>query len=241
MDLGCGNGSVLLGLHAVTGRRSRGVGVEARSQAVRIARASGAYNGFGGDVEVVRCDFRDVDALRAAVDGAGGGEGAKPNIVTGTPPYFTVSSSGSDGPNPTTAVVQGGMPTNLQSSPARCEFRGGVEAYVIAGLRLLGVGGKVVVCVNWPNRKRVYDGCEGAGGSVVEEWEVEGTRGRGPLFGVWVVEKVGEEEKERDVKTVKLTVREDGRWTQDYAEIMKNMGIPTVGVADSPLTQTLDR
>ena len=81
-----------------------------------------------------------------------------------------------------------------------------------------------------------------SGGSYLQV-PVEGTKGRGALFGVWVVERLREgdataEDKGRaEQRNVRLTVRDGGKWTEEYAEIMKNMGIPTVDVKDSPLRQ----
>lgn len=106
------------------------------------------------------------------------------DLITGTPPYFRVdfhvrrtTSSSTQNKNTTTTTTssqetggtntntllavsatinQGGMPTAKQSAPARCEFRGGIEAYCYVASQLLSKpNGIFVVCENWLNHDRV--------------------------------------------------------------------------------------
>ena len=94
------------------------------------------------DIQVIQGDFRDLISL-SALDNAqseskpiNDGRDLKEvvsrryDLITGTPPYFRVDFSSSADANGTaqnnnviTAAVinQGGMPTSIQSAPARCE------------------------------------------------------------------------------------------------------------------------
>jgi len=76
----------------------------------------------------------------------------------------------------TSAVIQqGGMPTSMQSAPARCEFRGGIEAYCLAASAMLSPShGKFVVCENWLNDNRVWKGAEEAGLVIECVWPGRG-------------------------------------------------------------------
>lgn len=165
LDLGTGNGSVLQMVTWYLLGQNCGVkafGVEARSEAVGLARRSLDFNigkcevdgatylgnvisrkdveyGPGWhDIKVVNGDFRDLALL---VDEKDSFEASDENndmkqvashkfdLITGTPPYFRVDfatdgnkSAGSKEQVVTAAVInQGGMPTSMQSAPARCE------------------------------------------------------------------------------------------------------------------------
>jgi tRNA1(Val) A37 N6-methylase TrmN6 len=170
LDLGTGNGSVLqmvtwyllskLGI-ANTARRKtlQAFGVEARTEAVGLARRSLAFNlgrfEYNGkvcsgavlksnkevepmkhDVQIVNGDFRDLIAISNDKEQSQSNPNKdlqmvasqKYDLITGTPPYFRVDFSSSEktaGSNSeviTTACInQGGMPTSMQSAPARCE------------------------------------------------------------------------------------------------------------------------
>ncbi|GMI43088.1 hypothetical protein TrCOL_g2461 [Triparma columacea] len=241
LDLGTGAGSVLMAVRwlnlsrrdknehsSSTNKREqehRSLGLEARSNALSYARFSATYNlGPNPSISFSRGDFRDLSFVQSSISTAWG-VGSKPGMVTGTPPYFTVEHDEIEG---STDIKQGGMPSNLQSAPARCEFRGGVNDYVRTGMRVVEEGGVVVVCVNWGNRKRVYEATEREGGRVVECWGFKGKRGKPLLFGVWVIKKgaagKGDEEVYKEVE-----VRdEEGNWTEDYTEIMEECGFPTI-------------
>jgi len=150
----------------------------------------------------------------------------------------------------TAAVIrQGGMPTSIQSAPARCEFRGGVEAYCLAAATILSDNGTFVVCENWLNDERVYDGARASGLEVVKVLPIKGKRNRKEiLFGVYILKKktVLQSEKRSDEELQKggsqkvqrqksegdhvmesLSVRtESGKWTKEYAEVLEYMSIP---------------
>jgi hypothetical protein len=165
LDLGTGNGSVLqmVTWYILTQDCDiRAFGVEARSEAVGLARRSlnfnlgkcevegKTYHGSrisrdGGrtgpgwhSVAVVNGDFRDLFSLANEKDLSESSDGMKEieqvasiryDLITGTPPYFRVDFStdvskvtGTEDEVVTSAVInQGGMPTSMQSAPARCE------------------------------------------------------------------------------------------------------------------------
>ena len=157
--------------------------------------------------------------------------------------------------------MQGAMPTHLQSAPARCEFRGGVESYIRAAIRKVDPRpgrGVVCLCLNYANDRRVYDCVKKEfkkdGWRVGECLRVRGGGGKGvvaggqqqaPLFCCYTIWRldVGEEEKAAEVdeevvddgqqqywgNTVLkyLTVRDaEGKWTEEYCELMESVGIP---------------
>jgi len=188
------------------------------------------------------------------------------DLITGTPPYFRVdfriknvnmsttttatatatassSSSSSSIPKSTvsSAVInQGGMPTALQSAPARCEFRGGIEAYCTAASSVLAEeDGILVVCENSANRNRVVEGAKCAGLEILEVVGVKGKETRVEcLFDVYVMKKVGISSGGDDdvavasriattTTTTEISVRDkEGQWTSAYADVLEAMSIP---------------
>mmetsp|Transcript_20827 Transcript_20827/g.57586 ORF Transcript_20827/g.57586 Transcript_20827/m.57586 type:complete len:468 (-) Transcript_20827:2521-3924(-) len=289
LDLGCGNGSVLQMVSwAILKQRQElqqqqqqeqqqqqpqqhsqqpserslsGVGVEARAEAVALARRSLAFN-LGNStscpVQVRHADFRQfVQDNERQYD-----------LITGTPPYFRVdftttttttttsknesspqsasSTIGTDDneqpppPPPPTIVVQhavirqGGMPTAIQSAPARCEFRGGIEAYCHAAAQCLEpTVGRFVVCNSYIHHARSQRAAVEAGMEIIHTLLVEGCRGRGLLFVVYVMRlKPRDDDEEEAPETTttesQLTVREvTGEWTPEYVEqVFGRMSIP---------------
>ena len=237
LDLGCGNGSVLTMVRWFFGNSiyssdsdviypypNEHVGFEARSEGIENARRTVIYN-LGEAEKSVRLERRDFRSVVAEGEGEGEGEGAHPmagtfDLVTGTPPYFAVEfDQGAE----RATIQQGGMPSHLSSAPARCEFRGGIEAYCLAAGRMLGEGGKFVVCLNWGNERRVGPAARGAGMGVEEIWRFQGGEGKGVLFGVWVMSKgegVGEGKgKGEPLQPPIITVRDKlGNVTEDYKQ-----------------------
>ena len=226
LDLGTGNASVL---QMVTwaflrdGRQIRATGVEARSEAVGLARRSLQFN-LGAPTntvaQIIHGDFRDV-ALEDNYD-----------LVTGTPPYFRVDFSINSKNVVSKAVInQGGMPTSKQSAPARCEFRGGIEAYCAAATKVLKKdSGRFVVCENWLNHNRVVTAAQACGLLILRQVQVMGREQKDTLFCVYVMMKGGATVPE-SLETVvqKLTVRRTtGEWTEDYKElVLSGMSIPS--------------
>lgn len=181
------------------------------------------------------------------------------DIITGTPPYFRVGfttssidnasvKDGSEHKNDTikiSAIIQqGGMPTSQQSAPARCEFRGGIEAYCQTASALLHPQhGIFVVCENWLNNHRVWAGAKDAGLIIECVYPIRGSvRKETSLFAVYVMKKKqkhddktisveDDEEQQDEAKIIRhpLAVRdEDGKYTDEYTTVLNAMSIPVV-------------
>jgi tRNA1(Val) A37 N6-methylase TrmN6 len=256
------------------------VGVEARTEAVGLARRSLSFNlgqvdgmmplttddssihRIEHDVQVVHGDFRDLisissskiinDEARSPMvkghtrqdDTLEGIAIQRYDIITGTPPYFRVGFTSSSGGDGISAVIeQGGMPTSKQSAPARCEFRGGIEAYCqTASALLYPQHGIFVVCENWSNNHRVWASAKDAGLIIECVYPVRGSvRKETNLFAVYVMKKkkqkhddktIGvedDEEQQDEAKIIRppLAVRdEDGKWTAEYTKVLNAMSIP---------------
>ncbi len=121
------------------------------------------------------------------------------------------------------------MPTSLQSAPARCEFRGGIEDYCSAAASVLAPNGLFVVCENWLNNDRVYLGAKQAGLHIKRVVPIKGTtRKTEILFAIYVM-SIGDSKDSENSPLIAepVSVRnKDGKWTRDYADIMMSMSIP---------------
>ena len=298
LDLGTGNASVLQmstwyilsKLHSTTNskyKKIEAVGVEARSEAVGLARRSLSFNlgsieyqgkvytggcaeegaddseELGHDVQIVQGDFRNLVSLSSSeVEDTATSSSAtnvksmddvaskRYDLITGTPPYFRVGfTKSSNNANDTSdnnetitsaIIEEGGMPTSSQSAPARCEFRGGIEAYCLTASAMLSQPqGRFFVCENWLNNHRVWSGAKEAGLIIESVQPVRGgVKKEHNLFAVYVmkkrsegVEKGGDDEQlvERDVVLPALVVRDEhGKWTEEYKRVMQSMSIPVV-------------
>ena len=150
-------------------------------------------------------------------------------MITGTPPYFRVDFAVNDKQVTSAVINQGGMPTAKQSAPARCEFRGGIEAYCEAASRvLIKPEGKFVVCENWLNHNRVVAAAEKYDLDILSQVEVSGKEGRGTLFCVYTMKRKDKDSVTLTTKRKVLTVRNhQGGWTKEYREsVLKEMSIP---------------
>ena len=233
LDLGCGNASVLLMTSWCLNKHGPVdtiiVGVEARSEAVALARRSIAFNlGIDG-ATIVHSDFRDFDTTH------------KFQLVTGTPPYFRVDFDVHDKTTVISAKInQGGMPSSKQSAPARCEFRGGIEAYCATAVKFLDLnGGRFCVCENWLNHHRVVQAALESKLSILEQWHVHGRSGKPILFAVYVMgHDDGSVNEEATVHT--LVVRDaKGDWTEQYkGTVLKEMNIPFPDETDCGSNET---
>jgi tRNA1Val (adenine37-N6)-methyltransferase len=220
LDLGCGNASVLLmtaWIWKTQGMPSSRtiVGVEARSEAVELAKRSVEFNLGTDGASIIHSDFRDFNSTLQF------------QLITGTPPYFRVDFDVRDQTTVTSAIInQGGMPTAKQSAPARCEFRGGIEAYCTTAARFLDKQvGHFCVCENWLNHERVLKAAMESNLQIVEQYHVHGKEGRPILFAVYVMQH-GDVLKES--KTHTLVVRgTNGEWTEQYkTTVLHDMSIP---------------
>lgn len=201
VDLGCGIGAVLL-LVAWRFPEARGVGVEAQTISVGLARRSIAWNGIEG-----RCSIRQGD-LRDAATLPGGGVF---DLVTATPPYLPPGSAHAS--------------RRAQWAACHIEQRGGVEAYCDAAARLLGAAGRFVTCAGAAHPGRVERAATAAGLAVVRRRDVVPRAGKRPLFSVWTLGH--DDDAPAAGADTPLVVRDaQGRWTEGFRAVRIAMGMP---------------
>ena len=164
LDLGCGLGSVLLQL-AWTLKEASFVGVEAQSSSFELLRRNVERNSLGHRVTIHHGDLRDP----AVVAGLGTGF----DLITGTPPYFP----------PDTASDA----LDEQRAYARIEYRGGVEAYIATGARLLAEGGVLVLCGDARAGLRVERATTEAGLFIAARCDIIPYEERPALFSIWTL------------------------------------------------------
>jgi tRNA1(Val) A37 N6-methylase TrmN6 len=267
LDLGCGNASVLqmVTWFALANHHSlAATGVEARFEAVQLARRSLSFNlgkraattnAFNTDTTVntstdtdavariVHGDFRDVcPQLQKEQQQEQEQEQQQYHLITGTPPYFRVDFAVQNDRVTSAVISQGGMPTARQSAPARCEFRGGIEAYCEAACTVLKPDtGRFVVCENWLNHDRVVAAANKCHLQILRQVQVQGREGKATLFCVYVMrlrqssstsKNSSGSDDEPPTQRETLAVRgENGDWTQHYRRtVLDTMSIPSLEV-----------
>ena len=166
LDLGCGLGSVLLHL-AWKLPRAELTGVEAQAISFELLKRNVARSGFGARVQVHHGDLRDAALLSSL--------GGEFELVTGTPPYF-----------PPEAALDA---EDEQRAYARIEYRGGVEAYIAAGSRLLAPSGVLVLCGDARVGERTTSAARASGLVIHARCDVIARAGRSPLFSVWTLRR----------------------------------------------------
>jgi tRNA1(Val) A37 N6-methylase TrmN6 len=184
------------------------------------------------------------------------------DLVTGTPPYFRVDfetrsekneSGDREAVQPAIGVAadeteaskrtvvgalirQGGMPTCKESAPARCEFRGGIEAYCATAKAILALDGTFVVCVNWANHSRAMAAAPAAGLVVTSVLRVVGKEDKPPLFCVYTMKHASPQVgyTEESITEPDLVVRDaNGAWTVQYAAVLQDMSYPVASLHPS--------
>lgn len=241
LDLGCGNGSVLL-MTAWQFPTANCIGIEARKDALLLAKKSIYFNcGLGNDRITTRNnDIRDIYNLDESIKNSVLPEGSIFDLITGTPPYFKVDFNiSSDDLIVKEAIIQqGGMPTCKESAPARCEYRGGIEVYCKAASSALSKRGLFVVCENWLNHKRVLLSSQDNNLVVTEVIKVYGKEGKPPLFCVYTMRhktnsenydynSSNNDDDSIEIKWIDLVVRDkDGNRTLQYKNLLANMSYP---------------
>jgi tRNA1Val (adenine37-N6)-methyltransferase len=170
-DIGCGIGSVLL-MTAWLHPTATCVGVEAQAVRAATAARSIAVNGVTARVSVRHGDLRDPATVPdAELASMGGGF----DLVTGTPPYFEVTAASA-------------LPADEESSRCLFEYRGGIEAYSAAAVRLMHPAhGVFVVCESALAIDRGYAAAAAAGLRVVARVDCVSKAGKEPLFIVFVM------------------------------------------------------
>lgn len=170
LDMGCGLGSVLLQLAWKLPEASLS-GVEAQAQSFELLQRNVARSGFSQRVRIAHGDLRDV-ALMSTF-------GSAFDLITGTPPYF---------PPPAALEAE-----DEQRAYARIEYRGGIEAYIDAGARLLSDDGVMVLCGDARAGERTSLACRNAGLTIHARCDVLPRAQRAALFSVWTLKRsVGE-------------------------------------------------
>jgi tRNA1Val (adenine37-N6)-methyltransferase len=203
LDLGCGQGSVLL-LLAWRLPQSRVIGVEAQAERAALARRSIRYDGVEDRCEVREGDLRDPSVLPPEL---------RVPLVTGTPPYFP-RGTGSESAAP-------------HALPCRFEVRGGVEAYLEAAARWLSPQGVVVLCSAALERARVDPGARAAGLVRRDRLEVVPREGKAPLV---LVDTFGRAPGPSSERT--LVVRDRAlQWTPEFRAVRSAFGMPVHGAA----------
>jgi tRNA1Val (adenine37-N6)-methyltransferase len=236
-DLGTGNASVL---QMVLWKAKESVilirhamGIEARSEAVGLARRSLAFNLGESSSSIIHADFRSFCRSQQHPPKHDEQYCGAFDLVTGTPPYFRVDFDIDSQSNivQKATIRQGGMPSSVQSAPARCEFRGGFEAYCEAAHWLLKKGsGILCVCENYQNHTRALAALEAHHLGLVKLYRIEGKVGRGTLFCVYVAKRIDEDQSACGaVEEAAFAVRSaNGEWTTEYVtEILDFMSIMT--------------
>jgi tRNA1Val (adenine37-N6)-methyltransferase len=164
LDLGCGLGTVLLHL-AWSLPEARLWGIEAQEVSFALLARNVARNGAAGRVTIVRGDLRDPDDLAPL--------GRDFDLISGTPPYF-----------PASAALAA---EDEQRAFARLERRGGIEAYVTTGARLLAPNGLLVLAGDGRAGPRLETSAAAVGLSVRAQCDVIARSGRPALFSVWTL------------------------------------------------------
>jgi tRNA1Val (adenine37-N6)-methyltransferase len=198
LDLGCGLGTVLLHL-AWSLPEARLWGIEAQEVSFELLARNVERNGARGRVTIAKGDLRDERDLAPL--------GGDFELITGTPPYFPADAA---------------LPAeDEQRAFARLERRGGIEAYVTTGARLLAASGVLVLCGDGRATPRLEASARAAGLGVQAQCDVIARSGRPALFSVWTL---GREPRPR--VTSSLVMRDErGERTEDAARLKAFSGL----------------
>lgn len=206
LDLGCGIGSVGLSTLYALPPDARMVGVEAQEVSAALAERTVALNGLTDRVRIVRGDLRDPDVLVGHLP-----DGARFELVTGSPPYVPVGT--------------GLLSANSQRAHARIELRGSVFDYCLAAARWMAPGGRFCF-VMVADDPRTEAAPVAAGLAVVERWAYVFGRGRRPHIATLVCAHAAEVDPEAPRATGELVIRgPDGEWTEAYQAFRREMGV----------------
>jgi tRNA1(Val) A37 N6-methylase TrmN6 len=145
--------------------------VEAQAQSFELLQRNVARSGFSERLSVAHGDLRDAALMSRLGSGF--------DLITGTPPYF---------PPPAALDAE-----DEQRAYARIEYRGGIEAYIDAGARLLSDDGVFVLCGDARAAERTRSACRSAGLAIQARCDVLPRVERAALFSVWTLKRgVGE-------------------------------------------------
>lgn len=203
-DIGCGLGSVAIMLaYKLPGATL--AAIEAQEISHALAERNLARNGLAERVALHHGDLRGED-LAARL-------GAPFDLVTGTPPYFDPKKSSPS--------------TDAQRTYARIEMRGGIEAYLAAGAKLLAPGGRLVVCGDAKRPDRASRGAEEAGLRVLTRRDLVPREGKGALFSIWTFAREQDEPDARELELPPIVARtEGGARTQAAHDLRRFFDLP---------------
>jgi len=200
LDIGSGVGSVGLSTLYRMGPAATLTTIEAQPISTALARKTVALNGLADRVTVLDGDLRDPAVLP---------EGARFDLVTGSPPYIP-RGAGLLSPHP-------------QRAACRIELRGSVFDYCVAAKQWLAPGGRFAFVMLAADPRTEAAPLE-AGLGVVERWDYVFGANREPHVATLVCGHAEEDLPER--VTGRLVIRgPDGRWTPDYAAFRRDMGV----------------
>ena len=209
LDLGSGIGTVgLLTLHKMV-PSARLTSVEVQEISYSLACRTVALNGIGERVRLIRGDIRD-ESLWA--------DGEKWSQITGSPPYFPVG----------TAV----MSPHPQRAGARMELKGDVFDYCRIAALGLSLDGRFSFC-HAAGDPRPEAAIEKAGLRLICRRDVRFRENQKATIALFVCGWEGERDDEPDF----IVRSEDGRWTEEYIAMRRDMGVPDLRVPLSEAPQ----
>ena len=168
-----------------------------------MAARSVAWNGVDNRCDVRLGDMRDP----TVIEGLGTAD-----LVTGTPPYLPVG----------TGIIS----QREQCGPCRFELRGGVEDYALTASKLLAEGAPFIGCAASRQRDRVIAAAQEAGLALESLRDIIPRAGKPPLFTVYVMRRArGCAGLFQDEPPLVLR-GEDGRFTPEFDDVRRAMGIP---------------
>lgn len=223
LDLGCGIGTVALCCKWLFPSADV-TGIEAQPTSFALAQRSVEYNtGTLNGIQLLNGDIRNDSILATAT-----GDKGNFDLVTGTPPYFKLDDE--------CRPLEGGMPSAVNSAPARNEFRGGVEIYCLAASAVIHPQSPIIITMAY-DVDRVMKAGTAAGLTMVSRLEVCGKTGKTPLFACFCFLKKSSDET-KNMMTSSLSSSSscvvetidvrgmDNQWTSEYLALMRRMGIP---------------
>lgn len=209
LDLGAGIGTVgLLTLHKMQEKATL-TSVEVQEISYSLARRTVALNGIGDRVRLILGDIRD-ESLWAP--------GEKWSQITGSPPYFPVG----------TAVIS----PHPQRAGARMELKGDVFDYCFRASRVLAPDGVFSFC-HAASDPRPEQAVEKAGLRLICRRNVRFRENQKPTISLFVCAWSGERKDEADF----IVRSAEGRWTEEYIAMRREMGVPDLRVPLSEAPQ----
>ncbi len=200
LDLGSGIGSVGLTTlwHLAPGATLRSV--EAQALSWGLAQRSVAHNGLQDRVTLVHGDLRDPEAVPGT---------HAHDLITGSPPYIPLGK-GVVSPHP-------------QRAGARMELRGSVFDYAAAAARSLERDERSRFCFcHMATDPRPEQALRAAGLTLLARQEVRFRDGKAPLIALFTSGWEGERTDPPDL----VIRRADGRWSETYLGLRRDLGAP---------------